>query len=605
MNKQTSGGNSQRNAFFILGIIVILTMMLVWIMIPPRPNRKVLMEDSAIFMETSFGDSATAKTLRWLSDNKDISDSAAYDSAYKIGKQFHVSGQDLASLEYSRHMIEKIKSLKNHTSLDTELEGRSMMLVGVAAERLGLPMIGLDYSTRGLKIAAEIDDQILRANLYNNIGVLLSNNGDYNAATSYYRKALAINKQLGNTANIYLIHNNLAETALENNDYNQALDDLLSAIQFINKDNDTVTYYYLQSCLGLVYAKRNELTLAESYLNNAICHLSKTNRNDYKMAAFLSNAELHFQKGNRDSVDTFLQLAYECVLDSKDTQLMLDYLREKKHMMSEYGDWESAYKAQSEIDNIRDSLYAEENKDRFHEISRLHDIGFETTKGKSWLSNIDQTKLSWALGAGSGLLIIGIVILFIQKRRKHNLIMELSATNESLQANMNESIAKERKEKLEITEQLDTNNRRLSTLTLDKIRNANIIESLDKTLRLLHTSISVKDKEIRKLANDAVSMLEQLQSDSNRWEEFELYFEKVHPKFYRNLSARHPDLTVKERHLCALLALDLSTKDIASITFREIRSVESSRLRLRKKLALDSDSNLTDYINSLLFLINE
>ena len=44
-------------------------------------------------------------------------------------------------------------------------------------------------------------------------------------------------------------------------------------------------------------------------------------------------------------------------------------------------------------------------------------------------------------------------------------------------------------------------------------------------------------------------------------------------------------LTVKEKHLCAFISLGLSTKEIAAITFREVRSCESSRNRLRKKWA--------------------
>ena len=44
-------------------------------------------------------------------------------------------------------------------------------------------------------------------------------------------------------------------------------------------------------------------------------------------------------------------------------------------------------------------------------------------------------------------------------------------------------------------------------------------------------------------------------------------------------------LTVKEKRLCAFISLGLSTKEIAAIAFREVRSCESSRNRLRKKWA--------------------
>lgn len=43
----------------------------------------------------------------------------------------------------------------------------------------------------------------------------------------------------------------------------------------------------------------------------------------------------------------------------------------------------------------------------------------------------------------------------------------------------------------------------------------------------------------------------------------------------------------------------MSTKEIAALTFREVRSIESSRLRLREKLNLPPGTSLTDFLSSL------
>lgn len=75
------------------------------------------------------------------------------------------------------------------------------------------------------------------------------------------------------------------------------------------------------------------------------------------------------------------------------------------------------------------------------------------------------------------------------------------------------------------------------------------------------------------------------------------YFEQVHPSFYKNIEEKCPDLTIKEKRLCAFLRLGLSTKDIASITFTEVRSVESARNRLRKKLDIASDESLIEFLS--------
>ena len=81
------------------------------------------------------------------------------------------------------------------------------------------------------------------------------------------------------------------------------------------------------------------------------------------------------------------------------------------------------------------------------------------------------------------------------------------------------------------------------------------------------------------------------------WEEFRLYFQEVHQSFEKNLTTAFPDLSPNDKKICALLKLGLSTKDIASITFRELRSVESARNRLRKKLGVSSEVNITNFLS--------
>ena len=43
----------------------------------------------------------------------------------------------------------------------------------------------------------------------------------------------------------------------------------------------------------------------------------------------------------------------------------------------------------------------------------------------------------------------------------------------------------------------------------------------------------------------------------------------------------------------------MTTKEIAVLTYREVRSVDSARNRLRKKLGLELTDDLTAYLHSL------
>jgi DNA-binding CsgD family transcriptional regulator len=84
--------------------------------------------------------------------------------------------------------------------------------------------------------------------------------------------------------------------------------------------------------------------------------------------------------------------------------------------------------------------------------------------------------------------------------------------------------------------------------------------------------------------------------NDNIWVEFEKRFNDVHVDFYHSLSISHPDLTGNERKLCAFLKLDMSSKEIATITFQNAKSIDMARYRLRKKLGLEGEESLQGYL---------
>ena len=76
------------------------------------------------------------------------------------------------------------------------------------------------------------------------------------------------------------------------------------------------------------------------------------------------------------------------------------------------------------------------------------------------------------------------------------------------------------------------------------------------------------------------------QRRSKAWEEFEYRFQQMHNGFYDRLNQRYPNLTLNERRLCALLLLDMTTKEISDITGQSVRAVNLGRIRLRGKLGI-------------------
>lgn len=78
--------------------------------------------------------------------------------------------------------------------------------------------------------------------------------------------------------------------------------------------------------------------------------------------------------------------------------------------------------------------------------------------------------------------------------------------------------------------------------------------------------------------------------------DFELLFKQMHRGFYEKLLERSTQLTKVELQVCALLRLNLSSKDIARLVNLSPASIDVTRSRVRKKLGLDSNANLTNFL---------
>jgi DNA-binding CsgD family transcriptional regulator len=75
--------------------------------------------------------------------------------------------------------------------------------------------------------------------------------------------------------------------------------------------------------------------------------------------------------------------------------------------------------------------------------------------------------------------------------------------------------------------------------------------------------------------------------------------EKIHKDFKIKLQTSFPELSEQDRKLATLIRLNLSNKEIATLLSISPKSVEVSRYRLKKKLGLDKNANLSEFIHHL------
>ncbi|HUR30362.1 MAG TPA: hypothetical protein VMZ69_02960, partial [Saprospiraceae bacterium] len=154
------------------------------------------------------------------------------------------------------------------------------------------------------------------------------------------------------------------------------------------------------------------------------------------------------------------------------------------------------------------------------------------------------------------------------------------------------ALAEIQNEKLEV--EIKYKNQELALTTMHLVQKAEILLAVQEGLQQIREKSASHEgkREIQQLLN-MVSFDVKLDED---WEHFALHFDKVHVDFLKQLREQFPQLSANDLKLCAYLRMNLSTKEIAPLLNISIRGVEGSRYRLRKKLDLPNDANLTEFI---------
>lgn len=112
--------------------------------------------------------------------------------------------------------------------------------------------------------------------------------------------------------------------------------------------------------------------------------------------------------------------------------------------------------------------------------------------------------------------------------------------------------------------------------------------------------LSEKDNElqsVQKKVNPAFESLLELARQNHP--SFYSRFQETYPEIQQKLLQINPDLQLSEFTLCAYIYLDFQTKDIATYTFKSIRTIQNRKTRLRKRLNIPSDGDLYVWMKQL------
>lgn len=146
----------------------------------------------------------------------------------------------------------------------------------------------------------------------------------------------------------------------------------------------------------------------------------------------------------------------------------------------------------------------------------------------------------------------------------------------------------------DITEELKLEKQRnfLLSESLFIERKNKLAENLKKIISKTIGNYNLKEKDKRRIDK----IFNQFLNNDLDWKRFNIHFETIHGDYLKRLKKAYPNLTQNELHHCAFIKLKFSTKDIALLNNVRDTSVQRSRVRLKKKLALSKEHDLFSFL---------
>lgn len=514
-----------------------------------------------------------------------------------IGGYFRRQGQQSNAIDVFSEAVSYLEQKESNPQILLKL----YLPLGAAFEEVGLWSSAMEYYHKALLIAQDNNMQGDIARIYNNIGAAYYPT-DIEKSKEYINKSLKINSEIGDKQELFINYNNLAAINVKLNAFDEALDYALQALQMVDKEEHSDMYHSMQCNIGSLYLQKGEIYLAISYINNAKDFFEKSHNYSELVTIYTLLIEAYEKSG----IETEAAKCVSTIENDLLHKISNSEVESKAHItLSDFykrsNNYVKAYDHLKEATALKDSLVKANDKRKVNNLERIYDNEQKLRENAKAINNMQISKLKTDRTVTViiiALIALIIIIIFLitlsqlqQKRHKAN--TQLVEQQIALQEKENE--LQQIKEQ-ELNRVIDQKNRELSSYALTFTKDNEFLEQLSEELKQLLLVKDPRDKEYKERIRNILSQVKQ-RCNTDNWQEFKYYFEQVHPSFYDRLEEISPGITQRQKRLCAMLYIGLSTKEISSITFREIRSIESARNRLRKKLEVPNEESIQEFLS--------
>lgn len=380
---------------------------------------------------------------------------------------------------------------------------------------------------------------------YNSVGSLYELKGQKDQAEDYYNLALTEFKKGKNIAYLPSSYCKLGEIAKDKG------------------DSETSSDYFYKA-----------LTIAESSENKQA-----------QVTALIAIGNWHMAFGNDMlQAEIFFNKARILAVPLSDKTFEIKTIEALIELKKKEGDFEEVSKLQNQVIKIKDSFFSFEREQIIKSLEVQFEVDEKNRKIDLISAEKEITKLTnYLLITLLGVLIIVFTILFFFFKRINKRDKQLLKAKEELVQLMEEQ--KQLKEQ-QFQNDIEYKESQLSAITLQMLEKNELLEEI-KTV--ISTKEPTSEKDLKKLVSKYTIQ-------DNNWKDFDNYFESLNKNFYTRLKQKYPDISSNDLKICALIKLNLSIKEMASILNISPDSVKTARHRLRKKLQLNTEENLTDFI---------
>lgn len=416
---------------------------------------------------------------------------------------------------------------------------RAYNLIGILYYYLENYELSLEYYQMAMELNLKQNDVRWIAGNSNNIGMILELEDKYEEAMGYYIKSLEMNIELGNKNWIANNYGNIGSLYLKMNKPEQALESLKKRLAIKEELNDIDGIARSNFLLGTYYMQTNQ---AEEAIH---C----------------------FEK------------AHDLATQSRSLSIQNGSTKELSKAYASLPDYFNALKYEKLNKTYNDSLKLASNMEK---ITRLQ-MKFEHKKNQQMtVHRNEKNRIIQRLLAVALLFILVFIVLIYNRQR-------IKGRQHAIEQNKLRLGNKLLQEELDFKENMLQDN---ITYLLS------INELLTDTINQFNELKQSSKPENHQIIKEIVLNLQSGIND-DIWEEFELRFNQIHKDFYKKLNERFPELSANDKKLCAFLKLNMTTREISAITSLSVKSLETARSRLRKKLQLQNKSeSLSQFLNN-------